>query len=74
MQPAGAKDPQKLERRTWSRRKAIQAEHQAEYDDAVVALREKVKELEGQDMREEIQDKVGRRLGFRVYASVGLLN
>ncbi|KAK9817170.1 hypothetical protein WJX72_010626 [[Myrmecia] bisecta] len=52
------KDPQVLERKTWQRRKGVQHEHQHEYEDAVVSLRGKVKELEGQDMREDIQDKI----------------
>lgn len=39
-------------------RKRVQLDHLKEYDDAVVALKTKVKESEGQDMREAIQDKV----------------
>jgi hypothetical protein len=30
------------------------------YEDAIVALKAKVKESEGEDMREAVQDKVGR--------------
>ena len=40
----------------------MQAEHQREYEEAVVLLKAKVKDLEGQDMRETVQDKVGPAL------------
>ena len=52
-------DQQALEARSQAKRKAVQAEHQREYEEAVVLLKAKVKDLEGQDMRETIQDKVG---------------
>eukprot|EP00951_Prasinocladus_malaysianus_P036072 scaffold376762_cov38-Prasinocladus_malaysianus.AAC.1 len=39
-------------------RKVVQRENQAEYDEAVVMLKQKVRDAEGQDMRETIQDKV----------------
>lgn len=62
VQPSkGVAEPQVQERRTWARRKGIQAEHQREYDEALVTLKTKVTELEGQDMRETITDKVGRK-------------
>jgi len=38
----------------------VQLEHLREYDEAIVALKAKVRDLEGQDMREAIQDKVCR--------------
>ena len=55
-------DQQALEARSQAKRKAVQAEHQREYEEAVVLLKAKVKDLEGQDMRETIQDKVGPAL------------
>lgn len=52
------RDPQVSEAKNLMRRKRVQLEHAREYDEAVVSLKTKVKELEGQDMRETIQDKV----------------
>lgn len=52
-------DPQLKEAATLVSRKRQQLEHLREFDEAVVALKGKVKEAEGQDMREAIQDKVG---------------
>lgn len=40
------------------RRKRVQLEAAREYDEAIVTLKSKVREMEGQDMREVIQDKV----------------
>lgn len=59
LQPRDPKrDPQVSEAKNLMRRKRVQLEHAREYDEAVVSLKTKVKELEGQDMRETIQDKV----------------
>eukprot|EP00798_Chlamydomonas_sp_ICE-L_P010681 gene10681-12371_t len=52
------KDPLTAEAKNLMRRKRIQLEHAREYDEAIVNLKQKVRELEGQDMRETIQDKV----------------
>lgn len=52
------KDPRVGEAKNLMRRKRIQLEHSREYDEAIVSLKQKVRELEGQDMRETIQDKV----------------
>ncbi len=41
-----------------SRHKQVQADHAREYEDALVTLKAKVKDMEGQEMRETIQDKV----------------
>lgn len=46
------------------RRKRVQLEHGREYDEAIVNLKGKVRELEGQDMRETIQDKVREGGGY----------
>ena len=62
-------DQQALEARSQAKRKAVQAEHQREYEEAVVLLKAKVKDLEGQDMRETIQDKVGPPLSFLACAA-----
>jgi hypothetical protein len=51
-------DPRAREAATLVARKRLQLEHLREYDEAVVGLKAKVKEAEGQDMREAIQDKV----------------
>lgn len=51
-------DPTVSEAKNLMRRKRIQIEYAREYDEAVVELKQKVRELEGQDMRETIQDKV----------------
>ncbi|KAG2497810.1 hypothetical protein HYH03_004081 [Edaphochlamys debaryana] len=52
------RDPQSQESKNLMRRKRVQLEHAREYDEAIVNLKNKVRELEGQDMRETIQDKV----------------
>lgn len=58
-QPRDTKrDPQTSEQKNLMRRKRVQLEHVREYDEAIVTLKGKVRELEGQDMRETIQDKV----------------
>ncbi|KIY95572.1 hypothetical protein MNEG_12391 [Monoraphidium neglectum] len=56
--PDPASDPQAKEASTLVARKRLQLEHLAAFDDAVVALKGKVREAEGQDMREAIQDKI----------------
>jgi hypothetical protein len=53
-----AADVQSREAATLVARKRLQLEHLREYDGAIVGLKAKVKEAEGQDMREAIQDKV----------------
>jgi len=53
-----AADPVLREVRNAARRKVVQAENVAEYDKALVSLKLKVKETEGQDMRELIQDRI----------------
>jgi hypothetical protein len=40
------------------RRKVVQQENTAEYNKALITLKAKVREMEGQDMRETIQDRV----------------
>eukprot|EP00201_Polytomella_parva_P022593 CAMPEP_0175045650 /NCGR_PEP_ID=MMETSP0052_2-20121109/4556_1 /TAXON_ID=51329 ORGANISM="Polytomella parva, Strain SAG 63-3" /NCGR_SAMPLE_ID=MMETSP0052_2 /ASSEMBLY_ACC=CAM_ASM_000194 /LENGTH=479 /DNA_ID=CAMNT_0016309235 /DNA_START=59 /DNA_END=1495 /DNA_ORIENTATION=- len=52
------KDPQLHEAKNMMRTKRVQLEHAREYDEAVVSLKQKMRELEGQDMREIIQDRV----------------
>lgn len=52
-------DPQLIEAKQLVSRKKQQLVHLEAYDEAVVDLKAKVKEIEGQDMREAIQDKVG---------------
>ncbi|KAG1669632.1 hypothetical protein FOA52_010792 [Chlamydomonas sp. UWO 241] len=52
------KDVRIGEAKNLMRRKRIQLEHMREHDEAIVALKSKVRELEGQDMRETIQDRV----------------
>ena len=51
-------DPQALQQLTVQRRKEIQRQRLAEYEEAVVVMKAKVKEAEGQAMRETVQDKV----------------
>ena len=63
-QPLGpSTDPQLVEAKHLVSRKQQQLGHLEAYDEAIVALKAKVKEAEGQDMREAIQDKVGSKLG-----------
>lgn len=60
MQPVvPSADPQLIEAKQLVSRKKQQLVHLEAYDEAVVDLKAKVKEIEGQDMREAIQDKVG---------------
>ena len=54
----GVMDPQALQQLTVQRRKEIQRQRLAEYEEAVVVMKAKVKEAEGQAMRETVQDKV----------------
>lgn len=49
--------PQALQQLTEQRRKDIQRQRLAEYEEAVVLMKAKVKEAEGQAMRETVQDK-----------------
>lgn len=53
-----ANDPQALDARNAARRKLLQAENKRELERDVEALKTKVEETEGLDMREVIQDKI----------------
>ena len=53
-----AHDPQNLDTRNAARRKLVQAENKRELDRDMEALKTKVEETEGLDMREVIQDKI----------------
>ena len=55
---AGELDPQALQQLTVLRRKDIQKQRLGEYEEAVVTLKSKVRDAEGQAMRETVQDKV----------------
>ena len=55
---AGEVDPQALQQLTTLRRKELQRRRLREYEEAVVTLNSKVKDAEGQAMRETVQDKV----------------
>lgn len=61
MKPAaasGERDPQAQEARNAARRKLLQAENRRELERDVEALKGKVQETEGLDMRETVQDKI----------------
>lgn len=51
-------DPQTLDARNAARRKLVQAENKRELERDVEALKSKVEDAEGLDMREVIQDKI----------------
>lgn len=51
-------DPQALDARNAARRKLVQAENKRELERDVEALKSKVEDTEGLDMREVIQDKI----------------
>lgn len=51
-------DPQTLDARNAARRKLVQAENKRELERDVEALKTKVEDTEGLDMREVIQDKI----------------
>jgi len=53
-------DPQLREEGNLVRRKDVQRENRAEYEQALVTIKQKVREMEGQEMRETIQDKVNQ--------------
>jgi IQ and AAA domain-containing protein len=53
-----ASDPQALDARNAARRKLLQAENKRELERDVEALKAKVQDTEGLDMREVIQDKI----------------
>ncbi|DBA81732.1 hypothetical protein WJX77_003084 [Trebouxia sp. C0004] len=55
---AGELDPQALQQLTVLRRKDIQKQRLGEYEEAVVTLKSKVRDAEGQAMRETVQDKI----------------
>ena len=55
---AGSVDPQALQQLTVLRRKEVQQQRLADYQEAVVTLKSKVRDAEGQAMRETVQDKV----------------
>ena len=42
------------------RRRNIQQENRVEYEKALIALKERIFETEGPDMKEEIQDKINQ--------------
>lgn len=53
-----AADPQAMEKSNMIRRKLQQAENMREYSRDIVMLKTRVRDNEGQDMRETIQDKI----------------
>lgn len=55
---AGEVDPQALHQLTVLRRKEVQRQRLGEYEEAIVTLKSKVRDAEGQAMRETVQDKV----------------
>ena len=55
---AGEVDPQALQQLTVLRRKEVQRQRVGEYEEAVLSLKSKVRDAEGQAMRETVQDKV----------------
>ena len=55
---AGSLDPQALQQLTVLRRKEVQRQRLGDYEEAVVILKSKVRDAEGQAMRETVQDKV----------------
>ena len=57
MQGPGGRDPQAVLHETEKRRKGIQAVHMGEFETAIEPARTKLLELEGQDMRDAIQEK-----------------
>lgn len=62
MQGPGGRDPQAVLRETEKRRKGIQAVHMGEFETAIEPARTKLLELEGQDMRDAIQEKASHLL------------
>ncbi len=60
MQGPGGRDPQAILRETEQRRKGIQAIHLGEFEAAIEPARGRLLELEGQDMRDAIQEKACR--------------
>lgn len=55
-----ARDPVLREVQNLARRKGVQAANRIEYEECVVSMKKRVKEIEGQDMREMIQDRVNK--------------
>lgn len=55
---AGSLDPQAQQQLTVLRRKEVQRQRLSDYEEAVITLKAKVKDAEGQAMRETVQDKV----------------
>jgi hypothetical protein len=53
-------DPVLREVQNLSRRKGVQASNKIEYEECVVNMKKRVKEIEGQDMREMVQDRVNK--------------
>ncbi|GBG87220.1 hypothetical protein CBR_g45279 [Chara braunii] len=53
-------DPLLVEAQNKARRKDVQARNKEEYDNALAPIKKKVKESEGLDMREFVQDKINR--------------
>ncbi|KAK9838420.1 hypothetical protein WJX84_004551 [Apatococcus fuscideae] len=60
VQGPGGRDPQAVLRDTERRRKGIQAVHLGEFAAAIEPARGKLLELEGQDMRDAIQEKINK--------------
>ena len=55
---ADSLDPQALQQLTVLRRKEVQRQRLGDYEEAVLSLKSKVRDAEGQAMRETVQDKV----------------
>lgn len=58
MAVAGSLDPQALQHLTVLRRKEVQRQRLGDYEEAIITLKTKVRDAEGQAMRETVQDKV----------------
>lgn len=69
VQGPGGRDPQAILRQTEQRRKGIQAIHLTEFEAAIEPTRGKLVELEGQDMRDAIQEKVGAAFACKPWRS-----
>ena len=64
-------DPLCIENENLKRRKALQAEYQTGYETALKDIKTRVRWMEGQDMRETIQDKVNRSIQHSAFPSKG---
>ncbi len=63
-QVPGSAEPQGTEAANRLSRKKVQMEHLQAYDNSIVSLKHQVEDLEGQDMRDVIQDRVGGGAGL----------